>query len=120
MKASDQSLARRLLDLQPEGCQITVRACQWAVRRAEGALGRTLISSDLDALGSKLFAPLLLLASTRTKRRHRWSDEHRWFAANELLDRLGEEGWIHACSPDQPGKRTVAKSAPCVTAGGEQ
>lgn len=71
MNASDQSLVRRVFDLQPKGCQITFKACRWAVQRAQTTLGCTLISSDLDALGSKLLAPLLLLASTRAKRRRR-------------------------------------------------
>ncbi|MBP3985760.1 hypothetical protein J5837_15220 [Pseudoxanthomonas helianthi] len=86
-------LGRRLFDMQPAGSDIPLRACQWAVTRAESVLGRPLQSTDLDALDSRLSVPLLLLASTRTKKVFRWSNGHRWFVANELLECLREEGW---------------------------
>lgn len=86
-------VAQRLFDMQPAGSDIPLRECVWAVASAEQALRRTLQSADLDALGSRLSAPLLLMASTRTEKGFRGSNALRWFVANELLERLREEGW---------------------------
>ena len=85
-------VAQRLFGMQPAGSDIPLRECLWAVASAEQVLQRKLQPTDLDALGSRLSAPLLLMASTRTEKAFRWSNAHRWFVANELLERLREEG----------------------------
>jgi len=86
-------VAQRLFDMQPEGSDISLSECLWAVASAENALQRPLQSADLDALGSRLSVPLLLLASTRIEKAFKWSRTRRWSVANELLECLREEGW---------------------------
>ena len=86
-----ECVGKRLFDLQPTGSDIPLRACQWAVARAESVLKETLRLADLEAQGSRLSVPLLLLASTRTKKVFRWPNAHRWFVANELLGCLRDE-----------------------------
>lgn len=92
---SQEAVALRLFDLQPAGHEVPLKACCWAVTRAERILTRTLHTSDIDALGTRLSVPLLLLASTRTKTAFKWSSAHRWFVANELLECLRDEGVSH-------------------------
>lgn len=89
--STHDSLAQHLVALQPPGSGIPFVACEWAIASAERRLGRTLHLAHLDAFGSRLSAPLLLLASTRIARSFKWTRAHRTFVAAQLLSRLKDD-----------------------------
>jgi len=87
---------------------IPAKAMRWAIRRAERTLDRRIDPQDIARLGSKIAAPLLLIASTRAKAAFNWSNQRRWIAGEELLGRLSEEGWSDArTSRAQPTTMTA-------------
>lgn len=93
-----QPLVELLSKHQSISTDISAKDMRWAIRRAESALDRRLIPYDMARLGSKIIAPVLLLASTRAKAAFNWSNQRRWFVANELLKRLSEEVWSDTCT----------------------